>query len=195
VEPTKRRNLAVSILALGVVALVVDRIVLQPGGTGPSRVSAGVVTEAIGPSSQSTSPAGISRESLATRLRQAAYASDRASADSNMFGPALPEDVFAGPVAWRGSVTLPVREEARREAPKEAPAMPTLRLTSVFNGTHAVINGETLRVGQSVDVVSENKVRYTVVLDSINAADRRAVVRVNGREVTLEVPRPGVSPR
>lgn len=191
VEQKQRRNLAVSILGLGVVALVVDQAVLRPGDSGPTLASADAVVLETPPAPAKPAP---ERHSLALRLRQVAGDMDKTTNDPMFMGPRPSPDAFVGPVAWRTAAPMPANEEPRAEKVAADSDAPALTLSSIFNDSHAVINGQTLKVGQSKSYVSENKVRHDVMLVSVDATARRAVVRVNGREFTLVVrvaePRP-----
>lgn len=183
-EQKQRRNLAVSILGLGLVALVVDQVVLQPGDSGPTLASAEAVVQET-PPSPAKSP--TERHSLALRLRQVATEMDRSTNDPTFVGPTASPDAFAGPVAWRTHAPLPAIAEPRVEKVAADPSAPALTLTSLLGNTHAAISGKTLQVGKSESYVSENKVRYDVTLLSVDAAARQAVIRVNGRDYTLYV--------
>lgn len=183
VEPTNRRKLAVSVLALGVAALVVDRFVLGPGNSGPASVNA--ETALVQEPAAKPSPAARSASaSLAQRLKAIAVDLDRAEQAKTMGPPAF-SDAFAVPVAWKPA-EQPDAKGREKPAPAD-PSMPEVKLTSLSK-VMAVINGAGLQVGESVSF-GEGKSAMTVKLVSIDIVSRTAVAEVQGKAVTLELQR------
>ncbi|CAG0996386.1 hypothetical protein PHYC_02589 [Phycisphaerales bacterium] len=184
-EPTNRRKFAVSILALGVVALVVDRFVLGPGESGPATASAEAVPAAKSAVAAARAPARCAETSLAERLKAIASDLDRTDPVAKPTeGPPVFSDAFAVPVSWRPAAPSNLSNHDANAKPTD-PLLPELKLTSI-SSVLVVISGVKVKAGETIDF-GEGASKCTLRLVSIDREDRKVVVQANGKFLTLEL--------
>lgn len=143
----KQRKIYVGVLAVALVGLLIDRLVLSPGQSGPSAAQGAMVLELI-PDASETIHAVLdesyqTKESYSLADHLQAICGD---ADAEMMGV---KDAFVLPQEW---VKRP--EPQKKETPAKTPAerfREAHRLMAVMvdeHGGRAVINGTYLLVGQ-----------------------------------------------
>ena len=172
-------------LALGLTALVVDRVFLG-SAAGPQEAPAGDISpagargqvSAEGAAGTGPSPVQAQQNSLAGRLK--AFAAARS--------PQTPRsrDVFALPKPWREAMK-PIQPEVAPQPPKEQLTTKYRLMAVMVNGSggQAIIDGKCLQVGQQQDG-----------LKLISVAQDSAVVEVAGQRfrLRLEASAPSPSP-
>lgn len=185
-EPAKRRNLALTILGLGLLALGVDHFLLRPGAVGPASAQAASVMEPSASAPQPThAPAPSAPITLAQRLREVAGELE-ARRNPTSSGP-LP-NAFDAPAAWR-TVQTPEATPAADPIPEAEVQFPDLKLSSLTS-TLAVICGKTVVAGAAPVEVSMGDRKVKVAVISIDVKARQAVVEIDARRVVLVLPEP-----
>jgi hypothetical protein len=152
---TRSRKLILGILALAIVALVVDRLVLAPSASGPRHAGAAETTNgntaeggAAPPADAGAPPEPDPGARLAARLETTAARFE--------LDPAALRDGFVPAAAWLEELVEPV-PEPEAPAPPVSPAQQFAQqhtLTSVImtsRGGSAVVDGKVVPVGQAVD--------------------------------------------
>jgi hypothetical protein len=175
VELTKQRKVFAAVLVLGAGAVAFDRFVL---GYDAPAASGAAEPVAAPPTSESPAPERPAGRDLTRRLAQAREGLAGGAATSLSVA-------FVAPAAW---FPRPIVVGAAPERPAAEPAIVgELHLRMLGNGI-ARVNEHVLRVGET---------RGGITLVSTSSEARRAVVRVGGREITLELPAPldGAKPR
>ncbi len=181
-ELTSQRKLAISVLTLGVIALAVDRLILQ-GESGPA-------TAAASESSPTASGGAPARDrqtdevSLAEHLRRMAEQFDRTAPTPSAF------DV---PPGWLAVARVPDQLPTQHPVPAVDPVAPNIRLTSVSTNM-AIVNGVTVALGESIVLQADGR-DVRAVLTGIDIKERRATFAIDGREVTAQVPTGGRTAR
>lgn len=191
VELSAKRTFLFGLAALGAAALIADRVLLGGGSvTGPAEAQAsyekGAVEAGAGVSRTDTSTGTAVRRSgarpdspLLHRMKELPEADDYPRvAGLNAFKP---------PEAWLPEPVEVVEEEPEPEPDRRAENFAAMhRLTAVMSGPSgdlAVIGGQTIRLGQSLDGFT------LVAVDS-----RSAIFREGDVEVTLTLPEPSGRP-
>jgi hypothetical protein len=175
VELTRRQQTLLCVLALGIVALVADRLTSGPASvqaartpTNPPPAVAGADTVEAGPEVE----ASIEAPPLLHRMRGLPEAGD--------FERVITIDAFRPPSSW---IVPPVEEATPPEDESRAERFRrSHKLSAVLNGPAgecAVIGGRTILVGQQFD---------GFVLESVSS--RSAVFRSEQFEVVLHMPDP-----
>lgn len=174
---SKRQKVYLSILAVALGALVLDRVFLGSGGATPGRAAVRQGARRPGsrqaapasPPSAPGEPAAPEGQRIAARLRAAAQAEKPDY--SNV------RDVFAVPPAWMAELEPPAPDGS--SADEGVPDRPAHKLMAVMvgeRGGHAIIDGRCLLVGQERDG-----------LKLISVAEDAAVVEENGVRIQLQL--------
>ncbi|MBL8759844.1 MAG: hypothetical protein JNL50_00940 [Phycisphaerae bacterium] len=165
---TKRQRNGLLILALGLGALAVDRLVLAPGSLGPKQAAA--LGEALGPVASATQPRAA-LVSVADQINALATP-PLAAPDQSLAA------MFSDP-AW---VKLAVKPEAVQTASTTDDQGKAHTITGVVWGRapSIILDGELLKAGQPG--------KSGRVLRRLDEERNLAVVRVNGRDAELAIP-------
>lgn len=168
---TKERIVLLAVLAVGGMALLVDRLILS--NPGPSLASADAVTAAsvtvapaVTPSNAAPPPEAQSGESTAASVTAVLARRLEEVAQAQLEDKASPRDAFTIAPTWMQVKTPqqqqadPVNVELERFARK-------YKLNAVLardNGAIAIVNGQPLAVGQTLDGFTLEEVRKRSVV-------------------------------
>lgn len=192
-ELNPQRKLFISVLAVALVALVVDRVII--GGSGPA--SAHAAGEAV-PAVPAESPAAADKTartekvvvpSLAQRIRDVEKAR-RAPArpDEHTVQPGFSDAILADG-AW-----LPRQAEAapapsgttKAEAPTTELEAHGLAVSAVLNHL-AVINGKPFKLNEQLEIEVAGGRKVMVTLLEVDGKARQVRVLADGRELVLVI--------
>ncbi len=180
VELNPQRKLFVSVLALAVTALLVDRVILGGGG-GPATATASIVDPGARPAQTPAEPAqgtpaaatpAATSATLAQRLSQAA------GKDRSGFSDAF--DVSGG---W-----MPVQPAAPAHVPTPATKVDPLKhfKLSAVAGRLAVINGRPFEINKPTEIKTPDGTITLTLLD-VDSTARAARVLIGEQEFRLEL--------
>lgn len=193
VELNPQRKLFVSVLAVALVALVVDRVIIGGGGGPASAHAAGEAppgaSSASGASQEKPAQeAPIAVPSLAERLRDLEKARRvPARPDEHTVQPGF-SDAFLADGTW-----LPRQAEAAPAGPvatkPEAPGEPEshgLTISAVLNHL-AVINGKPFKLNEQMELEVAGGRKVMVTLLEVDGKAREVRVLADGRELVLAI--------
>lgn len=164
---TKRQRNGLLILALGLGALAVDRLVLQPGVIGPKQASASAESAPAAPLGEPGKTSHVvTVAALVNSISSHELANDKASLD----------DMFSDP-DWVRPTDTPEASGASAAKPEQSHTITGV----VWGRTESIIlDGELLMAGQA-----SKSGRVLVKLDEARMV---AIVRANGKDTELEIP-------
>ncbi len=165
---TKRQRSGLVLLALGLCALAVDRLVLQPGALGPKQAAAsdGALTPSV----------PVAKAQAQSRVLSVAALIDLASESKN--ANASLDSLFSDP-AWVRPAPIAAAQDPAATTDDQGKAH---AITGVIWGRAAsiILDDELLKAGQA-----GKSGRMLLRLDE---ARNTAIVRINGRETELVIP-------
>lgn len=174
---TPKRKVFISVLGLAGVAMLVDRVLLAEGVTGPKSAAAGVTLSAP-TTSKPNAVQPRSAPTLASRLERLRQGDTETESDA-----------FLAPRHWLGQRTE--RHASTEDIAESAPPDLPLRITSIFGGSEqgqaAIINGRAFFVGGARQPLTLNGRKVQVRL--ISVGERSADVEADGRIIRLRLPR------
>ena len=171
----KQRIVIGGILGVAVLGLVLDKTMLAP-----SDASASLETSDLNLEVEESLPGSILDELNARSESELRESLERARASLELDLINVP-DAFSEPAGWESALPASGSSETLIDGATDEP-QPEFQLSSVFttrDGAQAVINGEVVRLGESVG-------DWTFIR-SIKQPGLGVVLEKDGREITIEV--------